>query len=508
MIDDATLLRRYAEEKSEAAFAEFVRRHIDLVYAAALRRTGDAHRAKDVAQHVFATVARNARSLARHAMLGAWLHTATRNAALNLMISEQRRKIRERTAVSLEMAGGGGGDPGTVDWQHLRTILDATIDKLPTADRMVVVARFLEQRPFAEIGSALNVSEEAARKRVERALEKLRLLLARHGISSTSTALGMALAHEAALGAPAGVAASVAAGALSEVAKAGAFAGFIAFMTGMKSTIALGIIACAATVTALYQTHDARAAVAALDAERDALATLRRAAANLAAQARDEESTLGTARSLARDSAASAAARETATPQAAAQAVALERQKADQALQQFLAADSQLQELKREHRLQTAIRLLLPFGLSMGLTAEELEQVAAEFNRWGPVYLPIDDTHLKGMPRRLASDPRFVEAWKISDARFTVENFNMTLWEPLNATQAARLIQSIQSARPNPIPSDGYNFLGIQRTTDWAQVLVDAGDYLSPGQTNALRGFAAVGQGQALLLRAARQSQP
>ena len=97
MIDDATLLRRYAEEKSEAAFAEFVRRHIDLVYAAALRRTGDAHRAKDVAQHVFATVARNARSLARHAMLGAWLHTATRNAALNLMISEQRRQIRERT---------------------------------------------------------------------------------------------------------------------------------------------------------------------------------------------------------------------------------------------------------------------------------------------------------------------------------------------------------------------------------------------------------------------------
>ena len=101
MNDDAALLRRYYEEGSDTAFTELVRRHVDLVYRAALRRTdGDTHRAADVAQQVFTTLAREARQLSRHAVLGAWLHTARRNAALNLMISEQRRKARELAAHS------------------------------------------------------------------------------------------------------------------------------------------------------------------------------------------------------------------------------------------------------------------------------------------------------------------------------------------------------------------------------------------------------------------------
>ena len=82
MNDDTALLRRYAEEGSEAAFTELVRRHVDLVYGAALRRTGgDSHRAADVAQQVFTTLARQAQKLSRHTVLSAWLHTATRNAA-------------------------------------------------------------------------------------------------------------------------------------------------------------------------------------------------------------------------------------------------------------------------------------------------------------------------------------------------------------------------------------------------------------------------------------------
>src|SRR5262245_43016900 len=105
MNDDAVLLRRYAEEGSESAFTELVHRHVDLVYAAALRRTGgDRHRAAEVSQQVFTTLARQARKLAQHAVLSGWLHTATRNAALNLMISEQRRKAREHAAVETEPA--------------------------------------------------------------------------------------------------------------------------------------------------------------------------------------------------------------------------------------------------------------------------------------------------------------------------------------------------------------------------------------------------------------------
>ena len=117
MDDDAELLRRYAEEGSEAAFTELVHRRVDLVYSAALRRTGgDPHRAADVAQQVFTTLARDARKLLRHPVLAAWLHTATRNAALNLVISDVRRQARETAALALDPAGAAGG--AYLDWDQ------------------------------------------------------------------------------------------------------------------------------------------------------------------------------------------------------------------------------------------------------------------------------------------------------------------------------------------------------------------------------------------------------
>ena len=185
MNNDADLLRRYATEGSEAAFTELVRRHVDLVYGAALRRTsGNTHAAADVAQQVFTTLARKARLLSRHTVLAAWLHTATRNAALNLMISEQRRKVREYDAIATNQAAAENNP--TVDWDRLRPVLDAAIDELPETDRASVVLRFLDRRPFAEIGAALKVSEDAARMRTDRALDKLRSALARRGITSTA----------------------------------------------------------------------------------------------------------------------------------------------------------------------------------------------------------------------------------------------------------------------------------------------------------------------------------
>src|SRR5688500_5959650 len=99
MTEDVELLRRYAVENSETAFAEFVSRYINLVYAAALRRLGGAsHHASDVTQQVFLSVAKNARSLSRHASVVGWLYATTRNAALNLMREEVRRRQRERAA--------------------------------------------------------------------------------------------------------------------------------------------------------------------------------------------------------------------------------------------------------------------------------------------------------------------------------------------------------------------------------------------------------------------------
>lgn len=164
MNDDATLLCEYAGTRSEAAFTELVRRHVDLVYATALRRTdGDSHLAADVSQQVFTELARRAEQLSGYASLGAWLHTATRNAAINLMISEKRRRVRETAALAAAEDSAPAG--AATDWDRVRPVLDAAIDELPEQDRTAIVLRFLERQTFAAIGGALRVSEDAARMR-------------------------------------------------------------------------------------------------------------------------------------------------------------------------------------------------------------------------------------------------------------------------------------------------------------------------------------------------------
>jgi RNA polymerase sigma factor (sigma-70 family) len=229
MIDDAELLRRYADANSESAFTELVQRHVDLVYSAALRRTGgNVHTARDVAQQVFTTLAREARKLSRHTILSAWLHTATRNAALNLMIAEQRRRTREAVALGVQAA-----DAAAPEWEQLRPVLDSAIDELPEPDRAAVVLRYLERESFARIGATLRVSEDAARMRTERALEKLRSGLARRGVTSTAAALGLLVTNQAIVASPAGLAVALAQGAL--VAAAGGI-GLAAFLSSLVTT--------------------------------------------------------------------------------------------------------------------------------------------------------------------------------------------------------------------------------------------------------------------------------
>src|SRR5687767_3012130 len=103
MVADAELLRRYTEDGSEESFAELVNRHLRLVYVGALRRTsGDCHLAADISQKVFVQLACNAHSLRRHTELAAWLFAATRNAAINACVAEQRRRTREQEAFIMQ----------------------------------------------------------------------------------------------------------------------------------------------------------------------------------------------------------------------------------------------------------------------------------------------------------------------------------------------------------------------------------------------------------------------
>ncbi|MDO8544770.1 MAG: sigma-70 family RNA polymerase sigma factor [Opitutaceae bacterium] len=235
---DAILLRRYVEDGSEDAFSQLVRNHVDVVYGAALRRTGgDPHRAADVAQEVFTALARQARSLVRHPVLSGWLHATTRNVAINLMISDRRRQQRQHAAIALETAQAAAPAP---EWDRLRPVLDAAIDELPENDRLPVVLRFLERRAYAQIGAALGISEDAARLRTDRALEKLRALLARRGITSTAAALGAVVTTHAAVTAPAGLASVLAAESFAAAAGgAGVFAALTTFMTTKTITTAV-----------------------------------------------------------------------------------------------------------------------------------------------------------------------------------------------------------------------------------------------------------------------------
>ena len=219
MQDDTALLRSYADHRSEAAFAELVRRHLGLVYHAALRQTGgDPHRAQEIAQLVFTDLARKAADLARQPHLVAWLHTGVRYAASHLHRAEARRLAREQEAFAMSQTETAP-EPAA-DWERLRPFIDEALESLGDRDRAAVLLRFFENRSYAEVAAALSVSDDAARVRVNRALEKLRATLARRGLVSTATALGLALAQPALAATPPGLAASITTASLSAAAAA------------------------------------------------------------------------------------------------------------------------------------------------------------------------------------------------------------------------------------------------------------------------------------------------
>lgn len=245
--DDARLLRRYAEEKSEAAFAELVQRHLDLVYSVALRQThGDAALAQDVAQMVFTSLARKAAELAKRPVLGGWLFRTTQFVAIDAVRAESRRRVRETEAQTMhELTTNSGAEP---DWEKLRLTLDEVIGELTDDDRDAVVLRFFEGKSFAIVGARLRLTENAARMRVERSLDKLHAQLARRGVTSTTAALSVALASHPAVAVPAGLAASVTGAALSGGGATAAGVGGWISTTMSTTKLQIGIVGALAAV--------------------------------------------------------------------------------------------------------------------------------------------------------------------------------------------------------------------------------------------------------------------
>jgi len=231
MMEDRQLLERYVAEVSEEAFAELTRRHTGLVYSAALRQVRNEQLAQDVTQVVFANLARRARSIPEGMVLAGWLHRDTRFTALDFIRAEARRLQREQQSVEMN-APNPDHQPG---WEEIRPLLDEALTKLPPADRDALLLRYFEQRDFAGVGAALGASAEAARKRVDRALERLRDYLVKRGITTTAAALGGALTAHAIESVPAGLVISLAAAAASG---GGSWLSNLMLMT--KTKIAIG----------------------------------------------------------------------------------------------------------------------------------------------------------------------------------------------------------------------------------------------------------------------------
>ena len=205
--EDWERLRNYARQGDQEAFAALVRRHLDLVYATALRKLDDRAAAEEVAQKVFTALARKAWQFGPDASLPAWLYRTALLESKSCLRSELRRRRREETAAQL------GTTMKTPDQEPalraLMPLLDEGLLALREKDRTALLLRYYESRPLAEVGAALGISEDAARKRIASALELLSRFFQRRGFRTATLAATAAALQRTATAAPAGLASSV-----------------------------------------------------------------------------------------------------------------------------------------------------------------------------------------------------------------------------------------------------------------------------------------------------------
>jgi RNA polymerase sigma factor (sigma-70 family) len=213
-LSDQELLCDYAARRSEAAFAELVRRHIDLVYSAALRMVRDAQLAEDVTQGVFVALARGAAQLTERSVLSGWLHRTAQNLAANAVRSDVRRRAREQEAAAMNELLAAEPEAA---WERIAPHLDAALGELSEPDRDALMLRYFQGKSAREIAALLGTSDVAAQKRVSRAVERLREIFARQGVTVGASGLVVLLSAHAVQAAPAGLAAggAVAAGLLA-----------------------------------------------------------------------------------------------------------------------------------------------------------------------------------------------------------------------------------------------------------------------------------------------------
>jgi len=211
--DDLELVRQYAAHQSEHAFAALVSRYTNLVYSASLRRVSDPHLAEEVTQAVFIILARKAGSFDEKTILPGWLYRTACYVSNSALKEEYRRRRREQEAYMQSTI-----DETTTDaaWNQMSPLLEEAMLRLGQADRDALLLRFFEGYNLNEVSAALGTSEDAARKRVNRAVEKLRRFFTKRGVVLSPTVLTATISANSIEAAPVDLAKTATAAALAK----------------------------------------------------------------------------------------------------------------------------------------------------------------------------------------------------------------------------------------------------------------------------------------------------
>ena len=249
---DSELLRDYAENGSEPAFAELVRRYIDFVHSAARRMVRDSHIAEDVTQGVFVALAKDAARLQSHPVLAGWLHCTVQNIAAQAVRTGVRRQAREKKAAAMNALLSAETD---AQWDDIAPVLDAALGELGESDRDALLLRYFRRMTADEMAKTLGISSDAAQKRVSRALDRLREFLVKRGITVGAGGLAVAISANAVQAAPMGLAFTVSTAvtmAGTAIAATTTTATKAIAMTTMQKMLITATIVCSVT-TGIYE---------------------------------------------------------------------------------------------------------------------------------------------------------------------------------------------------------------------------------------------------------------
>jgi RNA polymerase sigma factor (sigma-70 family) len=525
VLDDMELVREYAATRSEQAFAAIVSRHINLVYSVALRHAGNAHEAQDITQSVFVVLAKKAASLRQGTVLSGWLFQAARMTASNFLRTEARRMHREQEAYmrsTLNEAENGDA------WKQVAPLLDAAIADLGEKDRNAIVLRYVEGKDLKEVGVALGATEDAAKKRVSRAVEKLRGFFSKRGVMLSSAALAGAISANAVKAAPAGMAAIITAGAIQgagTTATSWVFTkGALKLMAWTKVKIAVGVGVAALVAYQWHQNDVATKQIATLQQDlKDAGDTAAKQQAVIDKLKQEKLAMVDEKAAAEKASARLLAHQRTAFNAAEAKNIAAARNEGkSNSLGGALGAmmdDPAMKEMMRQQQLTALKAQYAPLIKSLNLSPDAADKF---------IQL-LSDNAMKNMDRGMAYlkgdvDPAAIRQAQLADKnelasqmqsllgadgytqyeQFAQEVPARTLLtllkgqmgdNPLSEDQSAKLLDLMKagpsidnSSDPNP-SQDAMEKMIQQQADDNQRVLQKAADFLSPDQLASLGTF-------------------